>query len=133
MRQDNLQLPCVQPSTSSYNFQLPHSRHGHGGHGGRGEHGNRIGQDRTGQLYHPGWINLLVVFQNRTEHKQQTQKRICAAGQTSPSKLKSCLTFYAPCIKLVFIFNILIPADFVKLSSDRLFRLPREGTMNTTG
>ena len=35
----NLQLPCVQPPTSSYNFQLPHGchchhgRHGHGGHG----------------------------------------------------------------------------------------------------
>ena len=103
MRSDNLQLPCVQPSTSSYNFQLPHSRHGHGGHGGRGEHGNRIGQDRTGQLYHPGWINLLVVFQNRTEHKQQTQKRICAAGQTSPSKLKSRLTLYASCMNIAYI------------------------------
>ena len=52
MRSDNLQHPCVQPPTSSYNFQLPHGCHGHGGHGGhvghggRGEHG---GQDRTGQ------------------------------------------------------------------------------------
>ena len=109
MRSDNLQSPCVQPPTSSYNFQLPHGRHGHhgrrghGGHGGRGEHGNRTGQDRTGQLYHPGWINLLVVFQNRTEHKQQTQKRICAAGQTSPSILKSRLTFYAPCMYKAYI------------------------------
>ena len=36
MRSDNLQLPCVQtPTSSSYNFQLPHGhdgRHGHGGH-----------------------------------------------------------------------------------------------------
>ena len=38
MRSDNLQLPCVQPPTSSYNFQPPdgchgrHGRHGHGGH-----------------------------------------------------------------------------------------------------
>ena len=42
MRSDNLQLPCVQHLTSSYNFQLPHGRHGHGGHvahAGRGEHG----------------------------------------------------------------------------------------------
>ena len=53
--------------------------------------------------------------------------------QTSPSKLKSLVTFFARCIKLIFISNILMPADFVKLSSDRLFRLPREGTMNTTG
>ena len=45
----NLQLPCVKPPTSSYNFQLRHGRHSHGGHvghGGRGEHG---GQDSTGQ------------------------------------------------------------------------------------
>ena len=27
MRSDNLQLPCVQPPTSSYNFQLPHGHH----------------------------------------------------------------------------------------------------------
>ena len=46
MRSDNLKLPCVQPLTSSYNFQLPHGRHGHGGHvghGGRGEHGGHGG------------------------------------------------------------------------------------------
>ena len=58
MRSDNLQLPCVQPPTSSYNFQLPHGHGGHGGHvghdgrgkhGGRGEHGGHGGQDRTGQ------------------------------------------------------------------------------------
>ena len=46
MRSDKLQLPCVQPSTSSYNLQLPHGRHGHGG---RGEHGGHGGQDRTGR------------------------------------------------------------------------------------
>ena len=51
----NLQLPCVQPPTSSYNFQLPHCHHGcysyggHVGHGGRGKHGDHGGQDRTGQ------------------------------------------------------------------------------------
>ena len=42
MRSDNLELPCVQPLTSSYNFQFPHGHHGHvchGGHGGCGEHG----------------------------------------------------------------------------------------------
>ena len=63
MRSDNLRLPCVQPPTSSHNFQLPHGHHdhhvrhghgGHGGHGGRGEHdGNgqeRAGQDGTGQV-----------------------------------------------------------------------------------
>ena len=58
MRSDNLQLLCVQPPTSSYNFQLSHCRHyhhgrpghgGHVGHGGRGEHGGHGGQDRTGQ------------------------------------------------------------------------------------
>ena len=43
--QYNLQLPCVQPPTSSYNFQLPHGRHchhgrhGHGGHVGHGDRG----------------------------------------------------------------------------------------------
>ena len=59
MRSD-LQLPCVQPPTSSYNFQLPHGRHGrhghhgrygHGGHGGYvgpGGHRGHVGQDRTG-------------------------------------------------------------------------------------
>ena len=42
MRSDNLQLPCVQPPTSSNNLQLPHGCHSHGhshghiGHGGRG-------------------------------------------------------------------------------------------------
>ena len=58
MRSDNLQLPCVQPPTSSYNFKLPHGRHNHGGHGGhvghggRGEHGGHggeTGQDGTGR------------------------------------------------------------------------------------
>ena len=55
MRSDNLQLPCVQPPTSSYNFQPPHARHGHHGHGGhvgygsRGDHDGDDGQDRTGQ------------------------------------------------------------------------------------
>ena len=70
---DKLQLPCVcvQPLTSSYNFQLPHGRHdhhgchghgghcghvGHGGRGGRGEHGGHGGQhgpglDRTKLTY----------------------------------------------------------------------------------
>ena len=54
----NLQLPCVQPPTFSYNFQLPHGHHGrhshgghgsHVGHGGRGEHGGHGGQHRPGQ------------------------------------------------------------------------------------
>ena len=56
MRPGNLQLHCVQPPTSSYNFQLPHGRHchhgrhGHVGHGGQGEHGGHGGyggQERT--------------------------------------------------------------------------------------
>ena len=58
MRSDSLQLPCVQPLTSSHNFQIPHGchchhgHHGHGGHvghGGRGEHGGHGSQDRTGE------------------------------------------------------------------------------------
>ena len=58
MRSDKLQVPCVQPSTSSYNLQLPHGCHGHhcrqsheshGEHGGHGEHSGHGGQDRTGQ------------------------------------------------------------------------------------
>ena len=49
MRSDNLQLPCVQPPTSSYNFQLPHGRHSHGGRG----------QDRTG---HFRIYQIYVVF-----------------------------------------------------------------------
>ena len=58
MRSDKLQRPCVQPSTSSYNLQLPHGRHGHGGHGDQGGHGGHVGhsgrgghggQDRTGR------------------------------------------------------------------------------------
>ena len=53
MRSDNLQLPCVQPPTSSW---LRHGHGHHGGHvghsgcGGRGEHGDHDscgGQDRT--------------------------------------------------------------------------------------
>ena len=47
MRSDNLQLPCVQPPTFSYNFQLPHGCHSHGGHG---RHVGQVGtQDRTGR------------------------------------------------------------------------------------
>ena len=61
MRSNNLQLPCVQPPTSSNNLQIPHGRHGHGGHGdhgglgghfghgGRGEHGGHGGLYKTGQ------------------------------------------------------------------------------------
>ena len=51
----NLQLPCVQPLTFSYNFLLPHGchchhgRHGHVGHGGRVDHGGQAGLDRTGR------------------------------------------------------------------------------------
>ena len=52
MRSDNLQLPCVQPPTSSYNLQLPHGCHGHhgcngngshDGHGTHGDHGEHCG------------------------------------------------------------------------------------------
>ena len=42
----NFLVPCVQPRTSSYNFQLSHGRHGHGGHvghSGRGGHGGYCG------------------------------------------------------------------------------------------
>ena len=48
-KSENLQLPCVQPPTSSYNFHLPqgrhghHGRHGHGGHGGHGGHDGHCG------------------------------------------------------------------------------------------
>ena len=67
MRSDNLQLPCVQLPTSSYNLELPpgcHGHHGPHGHGDHGDHGGhrghvghgvlgdqdiRTGQDRTGQ------------------------------------------------------------------------------------
>ena len=42
---DNLQLPCVQPPTSSYNFQLSHGHHGHGGHVGHGGRGERDGSN----------------------------------------------------------------------------------------
>ena len=48
MKSDNLQLPCVQPPTSSYNPQLPHGRHGrHGCNGHLGCHGHygRRGHD----------------------------------------------------------------------------------------
>ena len=51
----NLQLPCVQPPTSSYNFQLPLGRHGHGAHVGRGE--DRTGQDGTGR----DWTKLTFL------------------------------------------------------------------------
>ena len=44
MRSDNLQLPCVQPPTSSW------LRYGHGDNGDRGKHGGRGGQDRTGRV-----------------------------------------------------------------------------------
>ena len=56
MRSDNLQLPCVQTPTSSYNFQPPHGHHGHGGHVGHVvgvvnmmEMVVRAGQDGTGR------------------------------------------------------------------------------------
>ena len=55
MRSDKLQLPCVQPPTSSYNFQLPHGRHCHHGHPGHGGlcgqvfHVGHGGQDGTGR------------------------------------------------------------------------------------
>ena len=62
MRSDNLQLPCVQPPTSSYNFHFPHCcqcHHGHHGHGGHVGHVVgvvnmmemvvRAGQDGTGR------------------------------------------------------------------------------------
>ena len=55
MRSDNLQLPSVQPLTSSYNFKFPHGHDGHvchGGHsgcGGRDGRGEHVGQDGTGQ------------------------------------------------------------------------------------
>ena len=65
MRPDNLQLPCVQPPTSSYNLQFPHGCHGHGGHVGHVchvGHGGRCvpgGQDRTRQNYH---LTFQVTF-----------------------------------------------------------------------
>ena len=43
MRSDNLQFSYVQPSASSYHFQIPHGRHGHGGRGGH------CGKDGTGR------------------------------------------------------------------------------------
>ena len=46
MRPDNLQLPSVQPSISSYKFQLPLGPHGHDGdgcHGGQCGHGGLVG------------------------------------------------------------------------------------------
>ena len=49
MRSDNLQLPCVQPLTSSYNLQLPHGHHCRHDHGGHGDYGGHDGQDGTGQ------------------------------------------------------------------------------------
>ena len=57
MISDNIQLPCAQPSTSSYNPPLPHGCHGHhcchghDGHGGRNERGGQGGQDRTGLTF----------------------------------------------------------------------------------
>ena len=86
MRSDNLQLPCVQPPTSSYNPQLPHGlhgqygchhhygHHGHGGHGGNGEQNMvimvvRTGKKLTFKFEFPGnlWLAaafaILVMFQ----------------------------------------------------------------------
>ena len=56
----NLQLPCVQPPTSSYNFQLPRRHHGHHGRVGHVGHvwswwtwwSLTTGQDTTGQNHH---------------------------------------------------------------------------------
>ena len=53
MRSDSLQLPCVQPLTSSYNFQLPHGCNGHHdrhGHGGHGKHDDHYGRESLIQL-----------------------------------------------------------------------------------
>ena len=66
MRSDNLQLPCVQPLTSSYNFPFPHGHHGHvchggcGGPDGRGGRGEHVGQDRTGQSQYRSRMKFLV-------------------------------------------------------------------------
>ena len=51
MKPDNLQLPSVQPSISSYKFQLPLGPHGHDGdgcHGGQCGHGGCGGQGGHG-------------------------------------------------------------------------------------
>ena len=68
MRSDNLQLPCVQPPTSSYNLQLPHGRHGHGGHGDRGSHGGHVGQGGRGE--HGGHSGQERTGQDRTGLKK---------------------------------------------------------------
>ena len=61
MRSDNRQLPCVQPPTSTYNFQLPlglhghhvplgpHGHHGRQGYDGHGGHVGHGGQERRGE------------------------------------------------------------------------------------
>ena len=46
MRSDNLRLPRVQPSNSSYNLQLPHGCQCH--HSCLAQQ-DRTGQDKTGQ------------------------------------------------------------------------------------
>ena len=67
-KSENLQLPCVQPPTSSYNFQLPQGRHGHHGchshdvHGGHGEHGGHGGQDRTEKDLFLAAFAILAMF-----------------------------------------------------------------------
>ena len=56
MRSDNLQIPCVQPPTSSFNLELPHGGHGHhgcnghGGHDGHGTHSDHGGLGKFSEL-----------------------------------------------------------------------------------
>ena len=67
MGSDDLQLPCVQPPTSSYNPQLLHGRHGHGGsvgHGGLGGHGDRVWYGGHGG--HVGHVGHVVCGQLRS-------------------------------------------------------------------
>ena len=78
MRSDNLQLPCVQPPTSSYNLQLPHGcyghhgRPGHCGHGDHGGHGGHVGH--VGHVVHVVNVGLGDRGQDRTGPTQCNSK-----------------------------------------------------------
>ena len=104
----NLQLPCEQPPTSSYNLQLPHGRHchhgrhGHGGHVGHGglcEHVGLDGQDRTGHS------NL--TFQVTGSFRNSCDVCYCGpeAGNTTEQILtRPSLTLYH-CLTLTWLFT----------------------------
>ena len=120
MRSVNLQLPCIQPSTSSYSLQHPYGRHGHhcryghGGHGGRGEHGGHGGQDRTGQdrtgqhavcpIFGQAIFIIRKRFNLEQEYKFCKDQSLGRSACIFTNKLKLCRRYFMQ-LFVIFICN----------------------------